>query len=229
MLRISSCRRLQLLAEGTPNEPGFGDLIIVDVGGATTDIHSIARGNPTKGNVVMMGLPEPYVKRTVEGDLGVRLNISTLVEYLEEKGILPDKTLEEAIKEISKPGIIPQTESQYTADMLLASVAVEVAMDRHVGKVEIVFTPSGEMAVQRGKDLTEVKHVIGTGGPLVFSHGPRKIMEKALFDEKHADILKPKHPQFYIDKEYILYAAGLLSQTEPELALAVMKRYIVPV
>lgn len=219
----------KLLAEGTQNEQGFGDLIIVDVGGATTDIHSIARGNPTKGNVVMAGLPEPYVKRTVEGDLGVRLNISTLVEYLEQKGVMPDKTLEKAIKEISTPGINPQTGSQYTADMLLAEVAVEVAMERHAGKIEVIFTPSGEMAVQRGKDLTEIKHVIGTGGPLVFSHSPRKIMEKALYDEKHPDFLKPKNPQFYIDKEYILYAAGLLSQTEPGLALALMKKYIIPV
>jgi uncharacterized protein (TIGR01319 family) len=219
----------KLLAEGTQDEQGFGDLIIIDVGGATTDIHSIAKGNPTKGNVMMAGLPEPYVKRTVEGDLGVRLNIGTLVEYLEQKGILPDEMYKKAIKEISRPGTIPQTEAQYTADMLLASVAVEVAMERHAGKVEVIFSPTGEMAVQRGKDLTDVRHVIGTGGPLVFSHNPGKIMEKALFNDARPDILRPKSPRFYIDSEYVLYAAGLLSQTEPGLALGLMKKYITEV
>jgi uncharacterized protein (TIGR01319 family) len=34
----------RLLAEGTPNEPGLGELVIVDIGGATTDVHSISIG-----------------------------------------------------------------------------------------------------------------------------------------------------------------------------------------
>ena len=52
----------RLLAEGTPNEPGLGDLVIVDIGGATTDIHSIGLGAPTEAGVIQKGLPEPYVK-----------------------------------------------------------------------------------------------------------------------------------------------------------------------
>ena len=68
--------------EGNKDEKGFGDCIVIDVGGATTDIHSIARGDPANKGVIMAGLPEPYVKRTVEGDLGVRLNIGTLIELL---------------------------------------------------------------------------------------------------------------------------------------------------
>ncbi len=216
----------RLLAEGYQEQKGLGDVIVVDIGGATTDVHSIARGNPASGDVMVRGLPEPYVKRTVEGDLGVRLNIGTLLEQLQLRGLLPDESYEGVIQEISAVGQIPQTEQQFTGDMMLASVAVEVAVERHAGRVEIVYGPMGEMAVQRGKDLTEVRHVVGTGGPIAFSRDPRGILERVLFQETSRHILRPRNPRFYVDEEYILYAAGLLAQTEPKAALALMKSYL---
>jgi uncharacterized protein (TIGR01319 family) len=171
-------------------------------------------------------LPEPYVKRTVEGDLGVRYNIDTLIEQLKLKGLLPNPVFEEAIGAIAAVGQLPQTGPQFYCDGMLASVAVDVAMDRHAGKIQILYGPMGEMAVQRGKDLTEVKQVIGTGGPLVFSPSPRDILRKVLFEEANPHILKPKSPRFYLDTKYLLYAAGLLAPTEPAAALALMKRYL---
>ena len=50
----------------------------VDIGGATTDVYSIAEGKPTIENVIIKGLPEPFSKRTVEGDLGMRYSLSSL-------------------------------------------------------------------------------------------------------------------------------------------------------
>jgi uncharacterized protein (TIGR01319 family) len=50
---------------------GLGELLLVDVGGATTDVYSIAKGAPTTEGATVTGLPEPYAKRTVEGDLGL--------------------------------------------------------------------------------------------------------------------------------------------------------------
>ncbi|MCT7443401.1 glutamate mutase L, partial [Escherichia coli] len=41
----------RVLSQGTDTEDGIGDLIVVDIGGATTDIHSIADGEPTKPGV----------------------------------------------------------------------------------------------------------------------------------------------------------------------------------
>ena len=69
-----------LLAKGCGSESGIGELIMVDVGGATTDIYSIATGEPRRGVLSYKGLPEPYAKRTVEGDLGVRYSSKFLVE-----------------------------------------------------------------------------------------------------------------------------------------------------
>ena len=219
----------RLLAEGYGEEKGLGDLIIVDVGGATTDVHSVARGSPASGNVVTVGLPEPYVKRTVEGDLGVRHNVDVLLEQLQLRGCLPGESYADVIKDLSATGQIPQTDRQVSCDMMLASVAVEVAMERHAGRIDIIYGPMGEMAIQRGKDLTEVRHVIGTGGPIVFSRDPGSILAGVLFREASPHILRPKSPRFYVDNEYILYAAGLLSQAEPEAALALMKEYLVAV
>ena len=70
----------KLLSEGCRGRPGLGDLLVVDIGGATTDIHSVATGNPTTANTIQRGLPEPKVKRTVEGDLGLRVSAMSLLE-----------------------------------------------------------------------------------------------------------------------------------------------------
>lgn len=56
-----------LLGTGTTDEEGLGELVVIDVGGATTDVYSIAKGAPTTAGVLLKGLPEPFAKRTVEG------------------------------------------------------------------------------------------------------------------------------------------------------------------
>ena len=58
---------MELLAGGCEGEAGIGDLIAVDVGGATTDIYSMADGMPADSSTVYKGLPEPYAKRTAQG------------------------------------------------------------------------------------------------------------------------------------------------------------------
>lgn len=73
-------RGITLLAEGCADKAGIGELIAVDVGGATTDVYTICNGTPTRGNTVFKGLPEPYAKRTVEGDIGMRYSIQGIVE-----------------------------------------------------------------------------------------------------------------------------------------------------
>ena len=76
----SVLRAITLLADGTKNEEGIGELLAVDVGGATTDVYTVCSGRPTKGNTIYKGIPEPYAKRTVEGDIGMRYSIHGIVE-----------------------------------------------------------------------------------------------------------------------------------------------------
>ncbi len=213
----------KLIADGFGGEAGMGELIVIDPGGATTDVHSIARGNPSRGDTIVVGLPEPYEKRTVEGDLGIKHNIDTLRALAGERETPPNFT---AIVNGFHDGQLPVTEEEIACHRLLSSLMVEVAMDRHAGKIEVIYTPTGEKLVQHGKDLTGIGTVIGTGGPIIFSGNPRQILEGVLFREENSFALKPRAPEFYLDEQYILYAVGLLSQVEPKKALNLARKYL---
>ncbi|MFH1123312.1 MAG: glutamate mutase L, partial [Pseudomonadota bacterium] len=215
----------KLLSEGVGEEPGLGEIMVVDVGGATTDVHSVATGHPVEGAVMKSLLPEPYVKRTVEGDLGVRHNLDTLLLLGESKGILDKQDIEEARSSLN-PKTLPESGAQRLLDMKLARIASEVAVERHVGRLEEWYGPSGRMLVQKGKDLRRIPSVIGTGGAIVFAQDPKMVLEGALFDQKAPNLLKPESPRFYLDNRYILYAIGLLGNSAPKKALRIGKQYL---
>ena len=77
-----------LLAGGAAGEPGIGSLMIVEVGGATTNIHSVADQSLLTPQTVLRGLPEARVKRTVEGDLGIRYNALTIYGFVGREAFL---------------------------------------------------------------------------------------------------------------------------------------------
>jgi len=214
----------KLLAEGSGGEAGFGELMVIDPGGATTDVHSIAEGIPTSGGVNMVNtLPEPYVKRTVEGNLGLKYNIDSLSEFTRGKKLPPH------FREICQgfhEGKLPESKEEIDCHLLLSRLAVDVAVTQHAGRLEKIYSPTGEMLLQHGKDLTGVKTVVGTGGPIIFSSNPKEIMEGALYRKENPLVLKPKEPGFYLDEQYLLYAVGLLSQQEPKKALLLAKKYL---
>lgn len=164
-----------LLAEGVNGAGGFGEVAIVDVGGATTDVHSVAPGTPTARNVTLKGLPEPVAKRTVEGDLGVRVSAAALVEALGEDvvaaaaGVEPDDVRQMAAALTKEPERLPQTARERALDKALAQAAAKTAMTRHVGTLEVRATPLGLKRFQVGKDLSALPVLIGTGGVIV--HG----------------------------------------------------------
>jgi len=80
----------RLLAVGVEGREGLGPLVIVDPGGATTDVHSIGSGEPATPGVIRHGLPEPHAKRTVEGDLGMRHNEGAIVDAVGLNAIAVD-------------------------------------------------------------------------------------------------------------------------------------------
>jgi hypothetical protein len=67
--------------------------------------------------------------------------------------------------------------------------------------------------------LSNVDAVIGTGGALVHSRDARAVMEMALADPAEPLSLRPKQPRLLLDREYLLYACGLLGAVEPQAAL----------
>jgi uncharacterized protein (TIGR01319 family) len=218
---LKACR---LLADGREGEPGIGETLVVDVGGATTDVHSVSDGKPDGGVAVRVGLPEPYEKRTVEGDLGLKFNLDHLLDLLLQKD--PEAGESRIIEKFKQHGFIPRTPEEKEWHTRLSRLAVETAVGRHAGKIEVHYGPSGEMLFQHGKDLSRVASVVGTGGPVAFAANPRKVLEGAVFNEDETHLLKPKSPAFYLDSHYVLFAGGLLSQKTPGKALRFMKKHL---
>jgi uncharacterized protein (TIGR01319 family) len=204
--------------------PGLGELMVIDVGGATTDVHSVAEGKPGSGAATQVGLPEPYVKRTVEGDLGLRYNIDKLIEIARERGF--STAFEQIARKFSTQGYLPDGDDEIDCHNTLTRLAAEIAVNRHAGKIKIKYGPSGEVVFQYGKELTNVNCIIGTGGPIIYSKDPKGILETTRFSEKEPNILKPKSPQFFLDTEYIMYAGGLLSTINPEKAFLFLRKYL---
>lgn len=222
----------QLLADGTDNEDGIGDLIIVDIGGATTDIHSISYGEPTKPSVTLRGLEEPYAKRTVEGDLGMRVSALSLFEAAGTKRLKKYSKQEYNIYEkclylSNNINEIAVKKEDIEFDEALSMAATEISMERHSGVLETVYTPMGAVFMQTGKDLSNVKNLIGTGGVIVHSENPSRILKAALSDPDNITSLKPVKPKLLLDKDYILSAMGLMARDYPDTALRIMKKYII--
>ena len=99
-------------------------------------------------------------------------------------------------------------------------------MSRHVGQIEIVHTPLGDMFYQTGKDLTDLKYVIGTGGVLINNPDSKKILKQVNKKSDKKLELRPKDPSILIDRSYILAAMGLLGQKYPKVAIKLMKQYL---
>jgi len=227
-------RAAEVLAMGSGREDGLGESVIVDVGGATTDIHSIAHGHQKDFGILMKGIAEPFAKRTVEGDLGLRYNALSIVEAAGEVRILRNGVRPESLTELRDKAkylsehveTLPTSQIDFRLDNWLARIASEIAMERHAGRLEQIYTTQGPIYKQTGKDLREVRNIIGTGGIFAHSSEPAKILEGALFSNEDPLSLRPQSPEFFVDRRYILYAIGLLAESAPEKAVRIGKRYL---
>ncbi len=222
---------MELLSKGCEGEMGIGELVAVDVGGATTDIYSIADGMPEHMNTVYKGLPEPYAKRTVEGDIGMRYSINGIVDAagirrVSELSGLSEERVSELVDYLrNNTDRVPNGDSELEAlDFALASCAIEEAVRRHAGTISETFTMMGQTFVQEGKNLTKVKQIVVTGGSLIHTKRTEQIAAHALFDPRHPESLRPKEAGVWVDRTYILAAMGLLSSYYPQTALRIMKK-----
>ena len=221
-----------LLSKGYLRENGLGELVCADIGGATTDMYSMSTASAKRSDVVIKGLEEPYAKRTVEGDLGMRYSALGVLKALTKEEIIlinEDENVDME-KELTFRNdhveVVFDDEHQSKVDLIIGGICVDKAMGRHVGKMEEVYTPMGLVYNQTGKDLTKIEYVIGTGGILVNSKDPKKILSKVLGNKKTYLELRPENPKYLLDKDYILASMGLLSEIEPLLALKIMKKHL---
>ena len=203
----------------------IGDLIVLDVGGATTDLHSVATESDQVARIMIA--PEPKAKRTVEGDLGVYVNRMKVIESIgeeklremcEKEGIDLDKTLESYVA-------IPKTEDEFKLVEMLAEEAVMKAVERHAGQIRYIYGPSGRSSLAEGKDLTQVRYIVGTGGALTRLPHRKEIMGRiAEHDETGMRLFPTSHAEVLVDNDYIMASLGVLSKKHREGAKKLLEK-----
>ncbi len=198
----------------------IGDLCVFDVGGATTDLHSVTNGSYEIS--MISNSPEPFAKRTVEGDLGVYVNIPQVVEKVEKNELYSKFPNADQLILNAKP--IPKNKEEIEFVEFLTEVAIKNATNRHAGKLVDMYTATGKKVVATGKDLTAVKYVVGTGGALTRLPSRVSIMESVLVNEKSTTLAPKKTAQVLVDSDYIMASLGVLSEMYPKQALILLKK-----
>jgi uncharacterized protein (TIGR01319 family) len=201
----------------------IGDIITIDVGGATTDIHSVSEDSDEISRILMN--PEPKAKRTVEGDLGVYVNMQNIVESIGKEELSKELNipLEELENIIFNHKPIPETALEKQFVEVLTLYATITAMGRHAGKLKHLYGPSGKKTIAEGKDLTQVKYIIGTGGALSRLPNRKAILRNIALSNKGNDLLPNKEAEILIDNDYIMASLGVMSKKYPEQALKLLK------
>lgn len=218
---LSAC---ELLSLGPAGKGGLGELIIVDVGGATTDIHSCAEPHAYEG-AKLLGAESSYTQRSVEGDLGMRESSDTLLKEAgsgELTGLKEEEIQTVIGRWLDNHEALPETETEAEIDRYLAGNAVRISSRRHAGRISPTVGSSVRY-IQYGKDLTGVRTVIGTGGPLIFSGYGKELLVNVLRDPvREAEVLLPSDAKFLLDEDYIFFAAGLLREIDEEAAYDIL-------
>ena len=204
----------------------IGDVMTIDVGGATTDVHAVTEDSDAVARILTA--PEPKAKRTVEGDLGVYVNRMKVIESIGEEKLREecentlhidlDKTLESYVA-------IPKTEDEFKLVERLTKEATLRAVERHAGQIRYVYGPSGRQTLAEGKDLTQVKYIVGTGGALTRLPHRVEIMEMIPKDNETGMKLYPSDAvKVLVDNDYIMASLGVLSKTHRQGAIKILAK-----
>jgi uncharacterized protein (TIGR01319 family) len=198
----------------------IGNLITIDVGGATTDVHSIAN---TSDDFKEFQEGEPLSKRSVEGDLGVFINHKNVIEMigkstLKERIGVQNTRFDELLSNYS---YIPKNEDETSLVYELTKFCTHRALDRHVGDLKKVYTSSGQKIIPEGKDLTQVENIILTGGALINLNDTEKIVQEYI-KRNPTKLLPDKNVHIYRDHDYIMASVGVLSLKYPYISLKLL-------
>ena len=223
----------ELLSKGTALQKGVGDILVIDIGGATTDIHSSLSRRPTRTGFRSRGPGLPTLMRSVQGDLGVRWNASSVcnqdeawLKSISDLGSISWGQVKNVCEEweLQPHRVLPDESLGSLIEPLLAISCAAIAIERHCGKTNAVYIPNqGVDFIQDGSDFREIPLVIGTGGILIHSPDGTGVLERALGRQKAGHTLSPKNSRVQIDSHYIMAAAGLLSTKNPDAALHLMR------
>ncbi|GAB3459073.1 glutamate mutase L [Actinophytocola sediminis] len=171
-----------------------GAVLVVDVGGATTDVYSAV--STVEEPVAAVALPPG--RRTVEGDLGLRVSAPTVVaEAVAERLPHAGELAEAAEFRHDHVDLVPATAEESEVDIRLAELAVILAVRRHLRMVDGHLGPhgAGRLVLSGGV----FRHATDLSG---FEAGIRTALGQLLRDT-----------EIVVDRTGLLGPAGLLVQT----------------
>ena len=201
----------------------IGDLVVLDIGGATTDVHSVTNGSEEIAR--LLTAPEPFNKRTVEGDLGLYLNARHLVDLAGEEKLSHELNLDvSAVMQKYQP--IPVSPEQFKLTSRLCLEAGLTAISRHAGRLRHYYTPQGRATAAEGKDLTQVNTLIGTGGALT-RLPEREHIQRQLADCNTGGTMlypKPEAMRLAFDEAYVMASLGVLAKSNPTAAKTLLQQ-----
>jgi uncharacterized protein (TIGR01319 family) len=178
-----------------------GTVLVVDVGGATTDVYSTVSAVDDSATERTVALPPD--RRTVEGDLGMRWSAPGVVAEAEAERLVDrDEAVflrEQSLSRTSAPDWVPGDTEQAAVDLRLAALAAVLAVRRHLRLVDGQLGPRGAGVL------------VLSGG--VFRHAPSVAeVETVLRDDP---VLRPvlRTASIVVDDRYVLAPAGLLAET----------------
>ncbi len=200
-----------------------GDVLVIDIGGATTDVYSVITPEGEDASLRKDVVATLWHGRTVEGDLGMRWNAEHVIEAAETERLLASAGDAEALRSYAAhvhecPGSLPTGPGEQDLDVELARLAALVAVRRHARPAQPTESP---------RPLANVTMLVGSGGVLRHADacGRDRVLGSVLSD--HAGGWKvPREALVEVDSAYLLFVAGLLAEHEPDLAAAVAAQLI---
>jgi uncharacterized protein (TIGR01319 family) len=199
----------------------YDGVLTIDVGGATTDVHSISEPKEEYKKYLE---GEPKEKRTVEGDLGVYINRMQVKDFLklDKKYNLTNNELEEILK--NEP-YIPKSEIYKAIQKDLIKACINESLNRHIGDLKQVYTTNGLKVIPEGKDLTNVKSIFLTGGALINDIDSGDYIRTYLKNQT-TKLSPSSNTKIFIDKDYIFASLGVLSRYHKKEAIELIKTHI---
>ncbi len=202
----------------------FGNVMTIDVGGATTDVHSVCEPSDEyrkyyEGN--------PKEKRTVEGDLGVFVNYKSVLSLMDTEKLLRKLEIDtKAFNDLLQNyNYIPKTNLETKLVYELTKKCVFKALDRHVGDQKKIYTSNGQKMIPEGKDLSQLNLIVLTGGPLIHLENTELIIKEYI--EQNPSKLLPKNTiRIMKDNEYLLSSIGTIISKYKEFSKDIIIKYV---
>jgi uncharacterized protein (TIGR01319 family) len=196
-----------------------GDVLVIDVGGATTDVYSALQPQGEDAGLAKDVVAPLWQSRTVEADLGMRWSAEGVLEAAHREALpVSDELPGYAARVARETAHLPAGPGEQALDLELARLAAMVAVRRHARPASPGASP---------RLLADVVHVIGSGGVLRHAEtGEQRAVLRAVTGDHAGGWRVPREARVATDTAYLLFAVGLLAEAHPDAAGALAVRVV---